>query len=167
MLEEWIEGISIRGRMAYSLICLETACCKWQIESTEMSATLSKFWEFTISMSLDVWDVEAQRTQPYLYAFYDEFQEAKEWRGMAEEWGFDTLPDSQQEALGRMLVLLHGPAGNLFAGFDSYVTADPLIELINIMLTAGLDLPDRSRVTLSRVEESGGWGIPHPREYFM
>ena len=166
-LERWIENISIRGRMAYALLCIETTLNQWNIASVNIRSILAKFWEFTSSPELDVWDTEAQRAQPFLYAFYEDFLSKKQWREMAEFLSISELTESQQEALGRELVCLHGLSANLFSGYESELTAEPLLEIINIMLASELTLPDRSRVSLSPVDEEGGWGDPRPRHFFL
>lgn len=163
----WIDNISIRGRMAYVLLCVETTLNQWNIASGEIRSILAKFWEFTSSTELDIWDTEAQRVQPYLYAFYEDFLHKKQWREMAEFLSISELTERQQETLGRELVCLHGLSANLFSGYESELTAAPLLEIIKIMVASGLTLPDRISVSLSSVEEDGGWGHPRPRHFFL
>lgn len=164
-VEAWIDTISIRGRMAYALLCIESALVEWPVYSADLRSALAVFWEFTSSGRLDVWETESQRAQPFLYTSHDDSK--RDWAEMAEYFGYSELPPARQEALGCMLVRLHGISENLYAGFDSAVTAGPLIEIINVMQTVGLTLPDCSRVSLSSVEEDGGWGRPHPRHFFL
>ena len=168
-MDEWIEGISIVGRIAYAMLCIESAISAWGVShSDKLLKAIDKLWDFTTSGALDVWDREIQAAIPGVAGFYDEQREEEEWRAGAEYFGFEHLEDSQQDALNWMIANAQEIGlGNLYAGYDSWCTAEPLVEVINTMQLSGLPLPPRGRVSLCRVQESDGWGVTQPREYFL
>jgi len=50
------ELISIRGRMAYGITCLEKVCTIWNIKNEKMNIFIKCLWTFTSSGNLAKWE---------------------------------------------------------------------------------------------------------------
>lgn len=164
---DWIDQISIRGRMAYGLLCIEKAQRAFAVHSKSINTLLGDLWKFTSMKRLDEWEQEILPWRRFIAAFEDDCIENEEWREFAAEWGIGHLDLQRQKDLGRMLMLAEKIGGdNLYSAFNNDTTAAPLFELIEIMTDIGVPLPGRGGVSMSKIEEKDGWGELRPREFY-
>ena len=170
----FVELLGIRGRMAYALLCLESAHQAWAAGADRVEELIDLYWTFTDSDALDEWQREVQEVIPIDFPGLDldeietdGISGEERWRGVAQHWGFDHLVELRQEALVRMLACAYQiGANNLYSGFQSDLTADPLCEIIDVMRLFELELPDTARAAGCRVEQRWGWGPPMTRSDF-
>ena len=66
-----VERISIRGRLALAVTCLENVCREWNICSPALERLLTHLWTFTDSMRLDEWVLETCNLSPNLEDRFD------------------------------------------------------------------------------------------------
>lgn len=167
-LRKWIDGLSIRGRMAYGVLCVENACDAFGIASATITVLLDDFWKFTSTKRLDHWEQTILPWHRFISAFSDEFLKDRDWNEFAADWAIDHLSEDRQIAFGRLLVFIEAiGVDNLYSGFESDITAEPLIEIISVLKNFHMPLPETSRVSLCKSSENGGWGDLHGREFFV
>lgn len=57
-------NISMRGRVGYSLLCLEVAINHLKYDKEEWEPVLDQLWSYTMSVELDVWQGQTVRLLP-------------------------------------------------------------------------------------------------------
>ena len=129
-----IDQISIIGRVAFGITCLERVCEAWEIRGFHMERFIEHLWDFTSSEDLSTWENDILKMLPevegvgYLYA---------------EAFGFQYL---DQEYQNRMALLLDDIVqigrGNLYSGFVSSISREPLIRVATMLEKAGIPVPD-------------------------
>jgi len=154
-----IDQMSIWGRLAFGITCLERLCAAWSANQGEgIRKVLSQFWSFWLfskERRLDLWEEACDALLP------EDFHE------MPSLTGNLSLSWSQQMVLHAVIenVWLIG-SGNLYGGFRSEFTREPTIKVISLLQNHGIELPDVQLFLKSPVSESNGWGEPHPPDYF-
>ncbi|HZD52559.1 MAG TPA: hypothetical protein VE175_05890 [Woeseiaceae bacterium] len=111
---------------------------------------------------------EILRWHPYVSAFDDAFLNERGWLEFASAWDVGHLDEGRQMAFGRLFCLAEDIGrNNLYGAFDSFVTAEPLMEMIRLLRKHDIPLPGIEPILRSGVEENGGWGATHPRDFFV
>jgi hypothetical protein len=115
-----LEPVSINGRVAFGITCLEIMCSHWQISGASVQALLDKMWEFTESNRLDLWEEEVLEYCPGSPVPDEED---------ADCFGLHHLPDEKQKAFCEMVykVCEIGTA-NLYGGFRSEFSMEPALS---------------------------------------
>lgn len=150
-----IEPISIRGRVAFGVACLENVCWSWGLVGKEFDQLLKKFWDFTESLDLCRWEREVAALIP------DTIQE------LAQLYPTAGLTPEQVGILFALLQTVWEIAiGNAYGAFRSGFTLLPTLDLVGLMQDADVYPPDIRPFKKSPVSEDGGWGRPVPRSFF-
>jgi hypothetical protein len=151
------EPISIRGRFAFALTCLEVIGEQWRIEAAYFHDLIGLLWEFTSRDLLVKWfDEVRELTGPRRRDFPERLRVA------APHLSSDQV-HAVQHAVNELVSL---------GGIDMYVepqvwnTIGPTLNVAGILLRWGLPLPRLERFARSRWGERRAFGDNHPREFF-
>ncbi|MBS7531571.1 hypothetical protein IC619_013870 [Hazenella sp. IB182353] len=157
-LREEFDEISIRGRIAYGVTCMNELCKKRRINSSKMISFLELIKSGT--KTNDFTQIELAVPE-----YYPKDESLKE---LAIAFGFDHLSIDQQKIVEIALEeLTYTTLGNIYAGYRSEYTLEPLINLIQILKDNDIVLPDSKPFKKSKSTEQNGWGKSVPFEYFQ
>jgi hypothetical protein len=173
-----IKKISIRGRFAYGLICLEKVIEEKDLKLPELESLIINMWEITNSDKLGWWqDLLIENNPKVVIGDYELF---KNGNVIFEEIGFATIADKVEfEKRVEFLKKLPHPVieiidklveianQNLFAGGGEFSesTLEPTIELIEILDTIGnFRRPKIELVQFSEFSQNNGWGNKFSKE---
>lgn len=151
----FFEPISIIGRFAFGLTCLEHTCQAWQVKSQKMNELIEYLWTFTSSHGLDTWESELNEFLPnYTYEMPTRF-----------EYGF--LENDKQELLTDLILEVIEIAGaNLYGGFRSEYTMVHTLKVASLLEENNIELPNLTPFQKSKVTEFHGWGNPVDKSFF-
>jgi hypothetical protein len=153
-----IDPVSIRGRMAFGVTCLESVCTALRIESKAMQDLIEVLWRFTESKMLGEWEGDICAALPAREGDVEAY---------TTHFGLRHLNDAQQRFVtGLIDTVIEVGRGNLYAGFVSVHTRDPTFKIAVMLHERGFAVPDIQRFAISSVEEFHGWGNPISREAF-
>jgi hypothetical protein len=170
--------ISIRGRIAYSLLCLENLKSKLNSDLIELEVLIEKLWETTKSDKLGWWQNEFIENNPIV--MIADYELMKNGKVTFEQIGLETIKTESKfieriEFLNRLKTpipkvldkLCEIANQNISAGTGQFseLTLNPMIELIEIIEKANVaKLPKIDAVEFSKFEENNGWGIRFEKE---
>jgi hypothetical protein len=169
-LEVQLQGISIRGRVAYCTTCLETIFIYEKIDSERFSALLSCLWEFTRSSDLSEW--EEKVVDFYAESILEENTEEPNYLNTAQlqqlQASYATLSTSQHACIDEIIEV---GLGNLYSDTGGYSarTLASTMQVVEYMLANGYPLPliDKfSRLPFTK-EDQHGWGKRVDRSFFQ
>lgn len=147
--------ISIRGRVAFGITCLEKLLNKWGVKNHKITELLHVLWTFTSSTSLDIWERDILSILPE-----DDNDEST-------HFGFDSLTSEQKEDLSDLIYyVIEIGRGNLYGGYVSDFTSEPTIKVIEIVIKNAVKIPELHKFKKSSAKEEHGWGTPVELEYF-
>lgn len=151
-IQNSIKSISIRGRTAMAIICLENVINKTQMMSPKLTELLDIIWQFVEADDLGEWDEQIYR-----------------WHNLEgdllENSEFTLLPEFILEMISETEEVA---GGNLYGGVVGYssFTFNPLVNVLNLALENGFGIPDVEPFKKSSFSEDGGWGFPVTRNFF-
>jgi len=175
---EDIKKISIRGRFAYGLICLQKVIEEIDLKLPELEKLIQEMWEITNSDKLGWWqDLLIENNPKVVIGDYEIF---KNEELTFEEIGFTTIVDINEfESRAKFLKKIPSPVleilnklneignRNLFAGCGEYskLTLEPTIELIEILDSIpNFKRPKVELMKFSKFNENNGWGDKFTRD---
>lgn len=149
------EHISIIGRFAFGLTCLERTCQAWQVKSKQMNELIEFLWTFTSSHELDTWEGHIYEILPdYTYE-------------VPKKFVFDFLKKDKQEILTDMILeVIEIAEANLYCGFRSEYTIVHTLKVVSLLEENNIELPDLKPFQKSKVTEFHGWGNPVDKSFF-
>ena len=176
-----LKRISIRGRFAYGLMCLERVTENNGVNFPELQLLITKMWEITNSEKLGWWQDLLIENNPN--TVIGDYQLFKNGKITFKEIGFSTINNLEEfESRVNFLKKLPSPIvklidklteivnQNLFAGCGEHSesTLKPTIELVEI-LDSILDFerPIIEIVKFSKFSENHGWGNKFTRGELM
>ena len=89
MEKSLFDAISIRGRLAYGVTCLEGICQTWNVKMEKINLLIETIWEFTLAENLADWDNAVRELLP----------DDDRIETYANEFGYINLDYIQQEVL--------------------------------------------------------------------
>lgn len=153
-----IDPISIRGRVAFGITCLENVCETLSLNSPSMASLIDLLWTFTQSRELDVWEGEVVDALP---------ENERDVSAYADKFEYSHLEDRDQQFVTELInAVVEIGCANLYAGFESSFTRDEAFAVAKMLYCRGYSVPDIERFRCSRVEEFHGWGDPISRDAF-
>ncbi|MDO7851944.1 hypothetical protein [Hymenobacter convexus] len=167
-----LKETSIRGRVAFSITCLEIYFKHLNLQDdTLVQALLEKLWEFTPSNSLDEWEYEITGFLPtvILNSSASEKFENVTFLKHPQSKAYQKLYLSLPETLVTMIDTVADIGfANLYAGTAGYSksTFDETMIVIDLMNQPQLPLPDLSRFERSEFSKFHGWGTAVNKEFF-
>ena len=172
MLDEF-KDISIRGRLAYGMICLENALRQFGIKDELLdNIILPRIWEFTSSSHLDDWEIQINEIDPTCVLDVELTADTFDLTTLSFNNYtkllrlYKTLPNDIVELIADTIRI---GVANIYAGTESYspLTLVPLTDVFKTCKKIGLNLPSVETFKNSAFSESQGWGDERPREYFI
>jgi hypothetical protein len=155
MEELFFEPVSIIGRFAFGVICLEKLCQEWKVKSQQINELIEFLWTFTSSHGLDTWESCINDTLP------DYKNE------VPIKFGFDFLDKDKQETLtDTILEVIEIAGANLYGAFKSEYTMVHTLKVASLLETYNIELPDLKPFAKSKVTEFHGWGNPVDKSFF-
>ncbi|MFC4077128.1 hypothetical protein [Salinithrix halophila] len=150
-----LSTVSIRGRVAFGITCLEKVCEEWKVKNDVMDHFIQELWTFMKDNS--DWDVRVTNLLP------DDDDPTLN----AKHFGYSYLPLSQQEDLTTLLdEVIHIGIWNDAGAFISELTLEPTLEVGKILTKNNIPVPDISPFLKSPVTDCGGWGKKVDPEFF-
>lgn len=167
-----VKKISIRGRFAYGLICLEILKEKLNQNLPELELLIQNMWKITNTDKIGWWQTEFIENNPIL--LIQDYKLMREGKVTFEQIGFETIQNETEfESKISFTKLLKDPIPqivdklcqianqNISAGCGEYseLTLEPTIELINIIDKGQIvKRPKFEIVEFSKFTENNGWG---------
>lgn len=161
-IENKLKGISIRGRFAFGVKCLEKYIEQNKISNKWTEKLFDTLWEFTHSSRLDLWHDKINDLDPwnlldpnsgipsdYKTLKEDEFYELKDF--------YNSLNKNFVDMIGCTIEI---GTGNLYGGTGRYSQAslNPTIELVKIAKKELIELPNIKAFMFTKFSEDDGWG---------
>jgi hypothetical protein len=151
--------ISIRGRLAFGMICLEKLVHTQNADHLLLhNIVFPKIWEFTSAHDLSEWEQMINLVDPSTVLYDDVDPDLKSL--------YQTLSEDIVHTISNVIEI---GAGNIYGGTGDYspYSLAPLNEVIHTMIKLQVPLPDIAPFKKSGFSEDGGWGAEHPREYYL
>jgi hypothetical protein len=155
-----LKEISIRGRFAFAMRCLELVLNKEQeINNPVVQRTLTQLWTFTESDRLDNWEEEVFAFNPSLLKVdIDEFsfpskpeiEEIKEY--------YSSTTDTIRELISTIILI---GTENLYAATVDFskATLDPTLHVIKLTKSTVGQIPNIENFKKFAFADKDGWGI--------
>lgn len=157
------ENISLRGRMAYVIMCAERYALAKK-PNAEWQPVFKDFWSITKDIMWDDWSDRVIDLLPeYIYEL--EAYDPDEFSWLDEE-GFkqlkklyDDMGDAWSAILRNLVDMeeIYAYTSIPGTGSESIALAEEAIELVR---SCGVDLPDVEQVAFSSFDDNGGRGNP-------
>ncbi|WP_047547413.1 hypothetical protein [Psychroserpens sp. Hel_I_66] len=160
---EILKKISIRGRLAYGMKCLEQYVKENEINDELIDKVFDILWEFTTSDELDVWDEKISDFNPkhilnikpekieseYPTITINEYYELKKF-----------YENSDTDFISMIEKVIEIGTGNLYGGTDEYSswTLEPTLEVIKMSELKLEHIPDITKFKSFEYSEDKGWG---------
>ncbi len=171
-MENRIKKISINGRMALGVICLERFVKLKELHNNEeVLELLELLWEFTSSNTLDKWEEKIKEYQPccieetYKEKKYEDYEfltkeKIKKYYKLYKE----SSPDLEEMVES----VIEIGCGNLYGGTGEYSkwTLNPTVTVLKIMKRNEIDIPDLKIFERSSFKEKHGWGERRDRLFY-
>ena len=168
---EIFKQISIRGRFAYGLTCLEKLIVFYGINNTILNSTIKKFWEFTNIEKLGELEDYFCNIDPF--CILTDYPKLKEQPERKHEFGYDDLTLNEMEQVFELYkdlplnirdILTHLVTianSNISAGCGEFsiLTFEPTLKIANIISEYSLiDAPKPTDFLFSDFRQNHGWG---------
>ncbi|HET9504061.1 MAG TPA: hypothetical protein VFO93_11000 [Hymenobacter sp.] len=161
-VEQQLKAVSITGRMAYSITCLEIIIQHDNLDQQAFQPLLTALWDFTDNPDLGNWD---ENIMPFIP------EDRTGWPiggTPAISLFYQTLPPALLTCIDEIIDV---GRGNLYAGVQSHspATLTSVMWVVQYMLAHGYPLPQteifqRSPFTL---QDQHGWGNRVARSFFQ
>lgn len=151
----FLETISIVGRVAFGVTCLERLCEGWNVKSQQMNELIGLLWTFTSSNDLSVWERQINEILPdYTYE-------------VPAKFGFEFLLKDKKETLtDAILEVIEIGRANLYGGFKSEYTMVHTLKIASFLKKNNIAIPDLKPFQKSKVTEFHGWGNAVDKSFF-
>lgn len=173
MKEQWITSfkkVSINGRYAYGLVCLENAFQKEKVHHAQMKPLVDFLWTFTTSSKLDLWQGEVDELCPETILdsrtdFHDldilSYDEAVLYKSF-----YESLPAYLIELIDTVMWI---GLSNLYVGIGTYSSSsyEQLVILVSLCEENKVPQPALDVFQASSFNEMNGWGKSRPRSHWV
>lgn len=162
-IEKVFKKISIRGRFAFGVKCIERYISENKIEIKSIDKLLTQLWEFTESENLDVWDEKISDLNPtnILEIEYEKFPDdfptidASKYKELKKNY-----QNLNQDLIKLISKTIEIGTSNLYGGTGAYSNHSliPTIEVYKIAEKSLSKMPDVNSFIQFRFSEFNGWG---------
>lgn len=157
-LTEQLKSISITGRMAYAITCLEISIRAEKLNQEDFQPLLDTLWSFTSTPDLGEWEELIMPFIPDLKAANHDFD-------------YEPYQSLSEPLLTCIDEIIEVGRGNLYAGVVTHspATLESTLQVIRYMMANNHPLPlvenfQRSPFTL---QDQHGWGKRVNRAFFQ
>lgn len=163
MIEEKFKNISIKGRVAYGISCLERALICYSCTLKNWEWVLEKIWEFTSIEYLDDWFYEMAEFLPDSLLEDNEYI-PEEFEYITEKQFYILLELYQKESnqvINQIFNLIFEMGTfDLYSRLENYSpnTLICLEKINNIMVLNNIELPSVANFIRYSYYENKGWG---------
>ncbi len=151
--------ISIRGRLAFGMTCLEKLVGSLNVEHSQLrTIVFPKIWEFTSTNDLGEWEQNIREVDPVCVLDSKTESDLKTL--------YNKLPKDIVSTIENVIEI--GTA-NIYGrtGDNSPLTLEPLSAVINTIIKLNVPLPDINSFKKSSFSEFHGWGDNQTRDYYL
>ena len=171
MNTEIFKEISIRGRFAFGLTCLEKIIGHYQIQDEYLNTIIEEFWRFTNSKQWGQYEAYFLTRDPYCVV--SDFPLLKMHPEKMHEYGYDNISYSELETIYALYVKLPAPIinilthlttianANISAGCGEYSvsTFEPTLKIIEIIQHFDtIEFSKPEDFLFSGFRQNHGWG---------
>lgn len=152
--------ISIRGRFAYALKCLDQFGKAYPANNLLHATIVFKYSEFPSSLELSEWYDECKEFSPSFYNLYgDKALSRIKYINKELASGIKSYYDVISSDFKDLYQLTFDIAAeHLFSTVSDDATVEMLSRIIYIVKKNGIVMPDFSRIEFSLFSENRGWG---------
>lgn len=154
--------VSMRGRVAYGISCLENALLSFKYDFNDWKIVLNYLWEFTSIQYLDDWNDAAVELIPENLTEFRTYEEHEFERLSKQE--FEYLYNLYQNIDVSIDKLIRGiydlGISHVYTEIEGYGegSLNSLERLVNFMLINNFRLPSIEPFLKYSIKENGGWG---------
>lgn len=167
--EKKLKSISIRGRFAFGVKCLEQYVNENNIEGKWIDKLLNTLWEFTTSERLDLWDEKINDLDPWNILDTHPENKAEGYKSLTGKEFYDlkdfyaSLDKGFVEMIGNTIEI---GTRNLYGGTGKFSneTLQPTLELTRVAKNLLNNIPKIEDFEFSRFSEQNGWGNKFDKE---
>jgi len=171
-IEERLKKVSIKGRMALGIRCLEINLQDLDLLGyPEVQKMLSDFWEYTSSNNLVDWEEKILEYEPWFLFANVERNKYKGFRYLSndEAQGIYNVMKKFEIRLSEIIEeVIEVGISNLYSGIREYSECSlrATINVLEMLKEINLPLPDLEKFERSKFSEHHGWGIRRDRNFF-
>lgn len=168
---EQFNKISIRGRYAFGMKCMETALVKFNINDDLLNRVIQKAWEFTTTQALDDWEDELSDLTPDCLMEIDIEEVEDNALGLSKD-ELIRLKMTYEKLPQFILEIFHY---TLWIGYEHLYSVVPnespetlkyIKNIIRLMQQNNLPTPSIEKYLSLKFSEDSGWGKEISRSYF-
>lgn len=161
-IQEATKQVSIRGRMAMAIVCLESVLGHCSLNAASKNALLDTLWQFVEGQNLAIWDDSRYDNQD-LAAICEFFDYGAE---IDKQLSISVLPMFVLNMIDDIVTI--GKI-ELYGKVESYspITHHSLLLVLNQALENGFSIPPIEPFLQLPFSQRGGWGEPTSRSKFI
>jgi hypothetical protein len=151
--------ISIRGRLAYGMTCLEKLVINLNADNPLLQTIVfPKIWEFTSTEDMGEWEQNIRDVDPVCVLDDTADSDLKAL--------YNNLPNDIVSTIEDVIEI---GIANIYGGTgdNSPMTLEPLNSVIKTMTKLKVPLPDLRTFKKSSFSEFQGWGNNQTRDYYL
>lgn len=156
--------VSMRGRVAYAIICLEEAILQLAQEPDEWAWLLRRLWTYTSARRLDDWQDEAVEVTSNVILHYEQYPDKSfDYLTEAEVSTLRVLYEASDPTLSRLVDLVYEIGTlELFGGLEGGApeSLQGLGAVVSLLRDKGIPGPSVALVADKSFTEEHGWGTP-------
>jgi len=162
-----MKHLTMRGRMAYALACLECLAAKLNFSSSKYRQLLTLLWEFTETNNYRDWNLkltasEWKNVRAFGYWLVSEENRPK------PAFNSDTFSDAPEALVGTLGLCAALGEAHLYGGFQSKDSECYLEKILLILHEQGVQPPPILRFQENSLASFGdGVGFAAPRSFYM
>ncbi|NMM50903.1 hypothetical protein [Marinigracilibium pacificum] len=171
-LVEVVKTISIRGRFAFGMVCIEQFIKENQLNNNLLNEIIDVLWEFTSSNELDIWEEKINYLIPEhvlshhtkFISSFDKYLNNKDFKEI-----YKLYKSLDKTFLIMIKKVLEIGTGNLYGGTGKFSkwTLDPTIDIANLAEFRLVNIPNIEDFKFSSFSENNGWGKKFNREQLL
>jgi len=156
--------VSMRGRVAYAIMCLEEAILQVAAEPGDWIWLLERLWKYTSADSLDLWQEETAEITPSVVLRCETYTEGDFDRLTEDDfWSLRRVYSSTDPLLARLTDLVFDIGTlELFGAIEDGAPESlrSLDAVLMLMKAHSLRAPSARLVSESSFDSCHGWGSP-------
>ena len=158
-----LKKISIRGRFAFGVKCIEQYAFEKNIDNKWIYKILETLWEFTNTDRLDIWDEKIEDLNPWNILEEHPDNNPSDYKTLSiNEFNelyifYNSLDKNFIDMIGNVIEI---GTGNLYGatGKFSLFSLKPTLEVLRIAKLEIKQIPDIKFFEFSKFSEENGWG---------